>query len=277
MAPWVSGGSRCPTSSSGDPRALPLHVRGRRLRVPLPRHRRARAARQGRPRPRSARWKRATRRQGRLTLAPPWALDVGRGGRALPLAVAGRRPATLHASGRPPPGLRARLHRQALAPGRPRPGRALDRMERRRRALAAPRRRHDGLVRVDVASATGPATPSCASPCTTPAPPPPASGWKSRTTTGAFDDRHQHAFGARRAITCRARPLGGLWRGEENRPYRGDVGAPIDLSRITPARLRQPRRGPANPRRPDRACAGSARSSPRRAASPSTSAAPASR
>ena len=50
----------------------------------------------------------------------------------------------------------------------------------------------------------------------------------------AFADRHQHSFGAPpgdHVITLDF--SGGLWRGEENRPYRGKVKTPIAVTRIT--------------------------------------------
>ncbi len=50
----------------------------------------------------------------------------------------------------------------------------------------------------------------------------------------ALHDRHQHSFGA--PPGDRVIELffgGGLWRGEENRPYRGSVKTPIDVSKIT--------------------------------------------
>ena len=48
MAPWVSGRLQPPVHRPlAHPRALRLHVRGRRVRVPLPRHRRAGGAREG--------------------------------------------------------------------------------------------------------------------------------------------------------------------------------------------------------------------------------------
>ncbi len=50
----------------------------------------------------------------------------------------------------------------------------------------------------------------------------------------AFDDRHQHSFGAPpgdHVVTLDF--SGGLWRGEENRPYRGRVKTPLDVSRVT--------------------------------------------
>lgn len=49
-----------------------------------------------------------------------------------------------------------------------------------------------------------------------------------------FDDRHQHSFGAEpgdHVITLDF--SGGLWRGEENRPYRGKIKAPLDVGRVT--------------------------------------------
>ncbi len=49
-----------------------------------------------------------------------------------------------------------------------------------------------------------------------------------------FDDRHQHSFGAPpgdRVIELDF--SGGLWRGEENRPYRGEVKGPIDTAHVT--------------------------------------------
>jgi hypothetical protein len=49
-----------------------------------------------------------------------------------------------------------------------------------------------------------------------------------------FDDRHQHSFGAPPGDHVIELDFsGGLWRGEENRPYRGHVKGPIDVSRIT--------------------------------------------
>jgi hypothetical protein len=50
----------------------------------------------------------------------------------------------------------------------------------------------------------------------------------------ALYDRHQHSFGV--APGDQRIDLdfsGGLWRGEESRPYRGSVKTPIDVSRIT--------------------------------------------
>ncbi|APR82235.1 Hypothetical protein A7982_07584 [Minicystis rosea] len=50
----------------------------------------------------------------------------------------------------------------------------------------------------------------------------------------AFADRHQHSFGAPpgdHVITLDF--SGGLWRGEENRPYRGKVKTPISTARIS--------------------------------------------
>lgn len=50
----------------------------------------------------------------------------------------------------------------------------------------------------------------------------------------AFDERHQHSFGAQPGDHLVELDLtGGLWRGEENRPYRGAVKTPLDVSRIT--------------------------------------------
>jgi hypothetical protein len=50
----------------------------------------------------------------------------------------------------------------------------------------------------------------------------------------AFDDRHQRNLGAPPGDTVVAIDFSsGLWRGEENRPYRGAVKTPIDVSRIT--------------------------------------------
>lgn len=47
-------------------------------------------------------------------------------------------------------------------------------------------------------------------------------------------DRHQHTFGvAPGDHRIELDFSGGLWRGEENRPYRGSVKTPIDVSRIT--------------------------------------------
>jgi hypothetical protein len=50
----------------------------------------------------------------------------------------------------------------------------------------------------------------------------------------AFDDRHQRTLGVAPGVSAVEIDIaGGLWRGEENRPYRGKEKAPIDLSRIT--------------------------------------------
>jgi hypothetical protein len=50
----------------------------------------------------------------------------------------------------------------------------------------------------------------------------------------AFDDRHQHSFGAPPGDHVIELDFsGGLWRGEENRPYRGSVKTPLDVSRVT--------------------------------------------
>jgi hypothetical protein len=50
----------------------------------------------------------------------------------------------------------------------------------------------------------------------------------------AFDDRHQHSFGALPGDHVVELDLtGGLWRGEENRPYRGRAKTPLDLARVT--------------------------------------------
>lgn len=47
-------------------------------------------------------------------------------------------------------------------------------------------------------------------------------------------DRHQRSLGVTPGDTRVEIDLeGGLWRGEENRPFRGDVKTPLDLSRIT--------------------------------------------
>jgi hypothetical protein len=47
-------------------------------------------------------------------------------------------------------------------------------------------------------------------------------------------DRHQRSLGVTPGDTRVELALeGGLWRGEENRPYRGDVKTPLDLSRVT--------------------------------------------
>jgi hypothetical protein len=49
-----------------------------------------------------------------------------------------------------------------------------------------------------------------------------------------FDDRHQHSFGAPPGDHVLELDFsGGLWRGEENRPYRGKHKTPIDTTRIT--------------------------------------------
>ncbi len=49
-----------------------------------------------------------------------------------------------------------------------------------------------------------------------------------------FDDRHQHSFGAPPGDHVIELDFsGGLWRGEENRPYRGEVKGPIDVARVT--------------------------------------------
>ncbi|MFT3767015.1 MAG: hypothetical protein QM820_16075 [Minicystis sp.] len=50
----------------------------------------------------------------------------------------------------------------------------------------------------------------------------------------AFDDRHQHSFGAPPGDHVIELDFsGGLWRGEENRPYRGKVKTPITIEKIT--------------------------------------------
>jgi hypothetical protein len=47
-------------------------------------------------------------------------------------------------------------------------------------------------------------------------------------------DRHQHSFGALPGDHVIELDFsGGLWRGEENRPYRGSVKTPIDIAKIT--------------------------------------------
>ena len=49
-----------------------------------------------------------------------------------------------------------------------------------------------------------------------------------------FDDRHQHSFGAPAGDHVLELDFsGGLWRGEENRPYRGTVKAPLDTTHVT--------------------------------------------
>jgi hypothetical protein len=49
-----------------------------------------------------------------------------------------------------------------------------------------------------------------------------------------FDDRHQHSFGAPPGDHVVELDFsGGLWRGEENRPYRGEVKGPLDVTRVT--------------------------------------------
>ncbi len=49
-----------------------------------------------------------------------------------------------------------------------------------------------------------------------------------------FDDRHQHSFGAEPGDHVIELDFsGGLWRGEENRPYRGKVKTPLDVARVT--------------------------------------------
>lgn len=50
----------------------------------------------------------------------------------------------------------------------------------------------------------------------------------------ALYDRHQHSFGAPPGDHVIELDFsGGLWRGEENRPYRGSVKTPIDVAKIT--------------------------------------------
>ncbi len=50
----------------------------------------------------------------------------------------------------------------------------------------------------------------------------------------AFDDRHQHSFGAPPGDHVIELDFsGGLWRGEENRPYRGAMKAPLDTTHVT--------------------------------------------
>ncbi|NQZ68387.1 MAG: hypothetical protein HRT89_09970, partial [Lentisphaeria bacterium] len=49
-----------------------------------------------------------------------------------------------------------------------------------------------------------------------------------------FHERHQNVFGVPPGEkTIDIDVAGGLWRGEENRPYKGKIKTPIDLSRIT--------------------------------------------
>ena len=59
-------------------------------------------------------------------------------------------------------------------------------------------------------------------------------GLDLQDTHEAFDDRHQHSFGAPPGDHVVELDFsGGLWRGEENRPYRGAEKTPLDVSRIT--------------------------------------------
>jgi len=51
---------------------------------------------------------------------------------------------------------------------------------------------------------------------------------------GSFHERHQNGFGIQPGeSTIEMGFSGGLWRGEENRPYRGKIKTPIDISRIS--------------------------------------------
>lgn len=59
-------------------------------------------------------------------------------------------------------------------------------------------------------------------------------GFEVQDEYDGFDDRHQHSFGAPPGDTRIELDFsGGLWRGEENRPYRGKAKGPLDVSRVT--------------------------------------------
>jgi hypothetical protein len=61
-----------------------------------------------------------------------------------------------------------------------------------------------------------------------------ALGFEIQDDHQALHDRHQHSFGAPPGDHVIELDFsGGLWRGEENRPYRGTVKTPIDVSRVT--------------------------------------------
>jgi hypothetical protein len=59
-------------------------------------------------------------------------------------------------------------------------------------------------------------------------------GLDLQDTHDAFDERHQRSFGAAPGDSViELDYAGGLWRGEENRPYRGAVKTPLDVAHIT--------------------------------------------
>lgn len=59
-------------------------------------------------------------------------------------------------------------------------------------------------------------------------------GFELQDQHGQFHERHQNGFGAQPGEhTVELDFSGGLWRGEENRPYRGKIKTPIDTGNIT--------------------------------------------
>jgi hypothetical protein len=59
-------------------------------------------------------------------------------------------------------------------------------------------------------------------------------GLELQDTHEDFYDRHQHAFGVEPGDHVVELDIaGGLWRGEENAPYRGEEKSPLDLRKIT--------------------------------------------
>ncbi|GMV79942.1 MAG: hypothetical protein AMXMBFR7_11260 [Planctomycetota bacterium] len=59
-------------------------------------------------------------------------------------------------------------------------------------------------------------------------------GFELQDQHGHFHERHQNGFGVQPGEhTIELDFSGGLWRGEENKPYRGKIKTPIDVGRIT--------------------------------------------
>ena len=72
-------------------------------------------------------------------------------------------------------------------------------------------------------------------------------GFELQDQHKSFPNRHQNAFGVAAGESVIDMDIsGGLWRGEENRPYLGSIKTPIDIGRITRLTLGNQGMGPVH-------------------------------